>query len=180
MNNTLLNQYIHQFAISVMADRLNMTIEELTAKLNGKDDIFATEVINLTKLLNIPNPTEVFFGTECKKLDLSKIPSFAEVNRQKKSESIINDAMATVTDVLTRLEKPTTFLYDTLNDFFDHYEELENKDVAELTCMWYSAQHYKVYIESVLEYILNISKILNSLNHTLEESHADLFRDAGK
>ena len=94
-----------------------------------------------------------------------------ETNQTKGIINTLNTAMTTVTDVQGSLEKSQIFLYDTLNDFFDHYAECENKDINTLTCMWHSAQHYRVYIETVLEYILRVSMWLAKLYPELEMTH---------
>ena len=80
----------------------------------------------------------------------------------------LNQAMAAITDVQSDLEKPQTFLYDTLSNFFDYVEEHDNKDIETLLYMWYSIQHYKVYVETALEYILNIPRKLGQIHHNLQ------------
>lgn len=96
-------------------------------------------------------------------LNSKKFPTITEAYAQQEAKIALDTTMSTITDVLTRLEKPQTFLYDILNDFFDHYEECKDRDLQNLICMWYAAKHYKVYIESTLEYILTISEELNTL-----------------
>ena len=93
---------------------------------------------------------------------------------ENRNENIIKETAATVNDIALKLDKPLTFLYDVLNDFFENCEEDEKRDTENLIAMWYSAQHYKVYIEAVIDYILKTSEQLNSLSAQLNSLHDKL------
>lgn len=99
-------------------------------------------------------------------LNLKNFPTITELH---KASDTLNKAMADISDIQVKLEKPTTFLYDTLSGFFDKYENAEQKDMDTLTFMWYAAQSYKVYIESTLEYILSVSAKLDSVHDLLSD-----------
>lgn len=171
MNYESLNQYIYQFAISKIAEHLDITVDELTDKLNDRDEFYATEIIELVKLLNITNPTAVFFCGENKQ----ETPN-SEPDALQEARSALNDVLSTITALSVQIEKPKIFLHDTLSDFFDHYEKLKHRDTDELFCMWYSAKNYKVYVESALEYIWKVSESINTLNNELEATYDHLFK----
>lgn len=100
---------------------------------------------------------------------LQSTSALTNIAKLRKVSDTLNTAMADISDIQVKLEKPTTFLYDTLSGFFDHYEELETRDMDSLMFMWYAAQSYKVYIESTLEYILNASKKLDNVHDLLSD-----------
>lgn len=97
-------------------------------------------------------------------LNLKNFPTIAEI---RSASDTLNKAMADISGIQTNLEKPTTFLYDTLSGFFDKYEDAKHKDMDTLTFMWYAAQSYRVYIESTLEYILSVSEKLDNVHDLL-------------
>lgn len=99
------------------------------------------------------------------------IPNNSNTKATQKVSAEINELMSEITDMQIKVEKPITFLYDVLNDFFDHYEMCKDKDINNLICMWYSVKHYRIYIETVLEYILNLSEQLEQIHNELTITH---------
>lgn len=60
MKHTLLKIYIYKFAINMIAERINVSPEDLHKKVEGKIDFTATEVILISDFMNIHDPEYIF------------------------------------------------------------------------------------------------------------------------
>lgn len=100
-------------------------------------------------------------------MDSKKTPQKISPEIFREISSSLNQAMADITDIKSKLEKPQAFLHDTLSDFFDNYETCE-KDISTLVCIQHSIQHYRVYIEATLEYLLDVPKKLEQIHNDLQ------------
>ena len=92
------------------------------------------------------------------------LPTVAQATKSNISH-MLNEALSTLANMQEMIEKPETFISDTLNEFFDCYIEKANKgkNLDTLALMTYAAQHYQVYIETALEYVKRISEDMESL-----------------
>ena len=87
----------------------------------------------------------------------------------------LNEALAAISDMQVMIEKPEIFISDTLNDFFDYYiktaRNRKNLDALDtlntLALMTSAMQHYRIYIESALEYVKRISEKMEALHTDL-------------
>lgn len=70
-----------------------------------------------------------------------------------------------------------TFTKDTLEDFFYKYEETsENKDPETLRVMLHDAQHYKIYLTAILDYIMKVNDQFTCLDEHLNKAF-EILRD---
>ena len=108
-------------------------------------------------------------------LNTNTIPTLVETTTS--IADTVNKALASISDIQVDLEKPDTFLNDTLNGFFYYYGEYALQDTEKLKLMWYAARSYRVYVESTIEYIRGVLEKLQDTHDSLQGLHMFLKGD---
>lgn len=55
-----LKKHIYEYALSLLAKELDISPLELLSKVDGKTEFMGTEIILMSKLMNINNPEQIF------------------------------------------------------------------------------------------------------------------------
>ena len=68
-----------------LAKEIGITVQALNAKLNGRSSFTIPEVINISKILDIEEPTEFFFNNTSQKCNETKLNKKQEENNYGKN-----------------------------------------------------------------------------------------------
>ena len=60
MVHIILQKYVYKYAINIIAKEMAMLPQTLIDKINGVEEFTGTEIIKISKLLNIDNPEYIF------------------------------------------------------------------------------------------------------------------------
>ena len=60
MSHQELRKYIYEYAVSIIAKELNISMSELLSKINGQVEFTGTEIIVMSQLIGIKNPEQIF------------------------------------------------------------------------------------------------------------------------